>query len=315
LIADELERVEAKLEAAVRSREARLTEVALHLIGAGGKRVRPMVALLVFRAAEPARGGGRLDDMLDVAVALELIHSATLLHDDIIDASDRRRGRESALRRFGLANTLVAGDFVFSRAFEICARFEEAVVQWAADACIALTEGEVMQGRLRHDPGVTMDDYGEIVARKTASLFRQGSRVAAYLAGADAPTQAAAADGGHHIGMAFQMIDDLLDVTGDTSVTGKPTGADLRDGNPSLPIVLALPRDPELRRLFVKPELDEHEVERALGRIRTSGVLDTVRTHAEAHVARALERLRSLPNSGARAALETIAQELTSRAA
>jgi octaprenyl-diphosphate synthase len=315
LIAADLERVEAKLEAAVRSREPRLTDVALHLIGAGGKRVRPMVALLVFRAAEPAGRSGRLDDMIDVAAALELIHSATLLHDDIIDASDRRRGRESALRRFGLADTLVAGDFVFSRAFEICARFEETVVQWAADACIALTEGEVMQGRLRRDPGVAVTDYLEIIARKTASLFRQGSRVAAYLAGADEPLQQAAAEGGHHIGMAFQMIDDLLDVVGNASITGKPTGADLREGNPSLPIVLALPRDAELRRLFVKSDLDEREVERALARIRASGVLATVRSQAEGHVARALERLRSLPETGARVALEAIAQDLTGRAA
>src|SRR5436853_4395157 len=231
------------------SREPLLSEVALHLIQGGGKQVRPAVALLVFKAC----GGHDVTDMIDVAIALELIHSATLFHDDIIDGGETRRGRPSAFRRYGLALTLVTGDFLFSKAFELCGRFEERIVRWAADACISLTEGEIMQGRFRRNPAVTVDDYLEIIARKTASLFSQGARVAAHLAGVGEQTSEAMWACGFNIGMAFQVIDDLLDVEGDEGLTGKPVGIDLRDGNPSLPLILALERDETVRRVFLSP--------------------------------------------------------------
>ena len=139
-MAEVLARVEARLAERLNSRESLLTDISTYLLEAGGKRVRPTVTVLVFRAC----GGRGLDDIVDVAAALELIHSATLLHDDIIDGSDTRRGLPSAFRQFGLANTLVTGDFVFSRAFQLCARFEECLINWAAEACVSLTEGEVM---------------------------------------------------------------------------------------------------------------------------------------------------------------------------
>ncbi len=240
-----------------------MSEVALHLIQGGGKRVRPAVALLVFKAC----GGRDVTDMIDVAIALELIHSATLLHDDIIDGGETRRGRPSAFRRYGLATTLVTGDFLFSKAFELCGRFEERIVGWAADACVSLTEGEVMQGRFRRNPATTMEDYLEIIARKTASLFSQGARVAAYLAGVDARGTDAMGLCGFNIGMAFQIIDDLLDVEGDAR-TGKPVGIDLRDGNPSLPLVLAAARDAEVRRVFMASSASESEIDAALVRVR-----------------------------------------------
>ena len=310
----DLYRVESRLaELARSSREPRLTEITHHLISAGGKRVRPLAALLVFHACAPPGKDARRDDMTKVATALELIHSATLLHDDIIDGSDRRRGRASALRTFGMADTLVAGDFVFCRAFELCAGFEERVVRWAADACVSLTEGEMLQSRLRSNPAVTVDDYLEIIARKTASLFRQGARVAAYLAGAEEVIQDVAAETGHHIGMAFQIIDDLLDVVGQPSVTGKPTSADLRDGNPSLPIVLALERDPEVRRLFGKAALDDQEIAHTIDRIQASGVLATVQARADDHVAVALDQLRLLPDTPARQALAALARGIATR--
>jgi octaprenyl-diphosphate synthase len=310
----DLRRVESKLDAiAHSSREPRLSEITSYLIGAGGKRVRPLAALLVYHACVAAGAPDRRDDMADVATALELIHSATLLHDDIIDGSDQRRGRQSCLRRFGLADTLVAGDFIFSRAFELCAPFEECVVRWASEACISLTEGEVLQGRLRSDSSVTMDDYLEIISRKTASLFRVGARVASYLAGVPHELQDVAAESGHHIGMAFQMIDDLLDVVGESEVTGKPTAADVRDGNPSLPIVLALPRDAEVRDLFVKPELSEDEIARLVERIHATGVLTEVQDLADAQLAEALSRLEVFPVSPARDALITLSRGITRR--
>lgn len=308
MIADDLARVERKMAELLTSREPLLSEVALHLIQGGGKRVRPAVALLVFKAC----GGRDVGDMIDVAIALELIHSATLLHDDIIDGGETRRGRPSAFLRYGLANTLVTGDFLFSKAFELCGRFEERIVRWAADACISLTEGEVMQSRFRRNPSTAMEDYLEIIARKTASLFSQGARVAAHLAGVDERGTDAMSLCGFNIGMAFQIIDDLLDVEGD-SRTGKPVGIDLRDGNPSLPLVLAAARDPEVRRVFVTPDSSEPEIEAALKRVRELGVLAEVRRLAEEYTGRARQLLEQLPYSSYRQALADIITEVEER--
>jgi octaprenyl-diphosphate synthase len=250
--------------------------------------------------------------MIDVAIALELIHSATLLHDDIIDGGETRRGRPSAYQRYGLANTLVTGDFLFSKAFELCGRFEERIVRWAADACISLTEGEIMQGRFRRNPETTLDDYLEIIARKTASLFSQGARVAAHLAGMDARGTEAMGLCGFNIGMAFQVVDDILDVEGDAR-TGKPVGIDLRDGNPSLPLVLAVAQDAEVRRVFMSPDATEAELDASLQRVRRLDVLSVVRRLAEDYTERARHLLEDLPFSSYRQALADIIAEVEER--
>ena len=309
LIAPELARVESQLSTLLISREPLLSDIAHYLIGGGGKRIRPAVALLVFKAC----GGDDVTDMIDVAVALELIHSATLLHDDIIDGGETRRGRPSAYGRFGLADTLVTGDFLFSKAFELCGRFEEGIVRWAADACISLTEGEVMQGRFRRNPAVSVDDYLEIIARKTASLFSQGARVAAHLAGMTSEATQAMWTCGFNIGMAFQIVDDLLDVEGNEEVTGKPVGIDLRDGNPSLPLVLAIAKDAEVRRVFVHADPSTTDIAGALDRVRNIGVLATVRRLAEDYTERARAVLDTLPYSAYRQALDGIITEIEER--
>jgi octaprenyl-diphosphate synthase len=312
-IEEDLSRVEQRLERELGSREDRLASIAAHLVQAGGKRVRPTVVLLVFHAAAGGESRRRRDDAVEAAVALELIHSATLLHDDIIDGGETRRGRPSALTTYGVADTLVAGDFLFSRAFALCARFETEVVRWAAEACVSLTEGEIMQGRLRHDPAVTIEDYLEIIERKTASLFAAGARTAAHLAGAPGPLVDAMQGCGRHLGLAFQVTDDLLDVAGHPATTGKPRGIDLRDGNPSLPIVLALGRDPELRRLFASRRPSAADIESGLARIQRAGVLGAVADRARDHVAAAMTEIARLPASPCRAALETLAAGLVDR--
>lgn len=312
-VVEDLARVERRLREELVSREPRLEEIAWHLVGAGGKRVRPFVVLLAFHAAAAAGAPTRRDDAVESAVALELIHSATLLHDDIIDGNETRRGRPSAVARFGPAETLVAGDFLFCRAFALCARFEPEVIRWASDACVALTEGEILQNRFRRNPSVTLADYREIVARKTAVLFATGARTAAHLADVGPSLTEAMRHCGHRLGIAFQMQDDLLDVLGETPVTGKPRGIDLRDGSPSLPIVLGLARDPEIARLFARPSLDDAEVDEGLARIRATDVLDEIRSLVRDETREALSVLDRLPDTGARAALLTIVEQLDSR--
>lgn len=309
LVGDELRLVEERLNELLAAREPRLTEIANYLIGSGGKRVRPSVTLLVFRAC----GGRAVADAVDVAVALELIHSASLLHDDIIDGNHTRRGRESARRRFGVAETLVTGDFLFSRAFQICGRFDAELITWAAEACVALTEGEIMQGRFRRNPAVRLADYLEIIARKTASLFEVGARTAAHLAGADAAVVDAMARCGRHVGLTFQMVDDLLDVTASEAMLGKPVGLDVREGNPSLPIVLAVEQDEELRRLFARDDLSEGDVSAVLGRLRRSDAIGRGYAIAATHVAAARDPLLALPDSPHRDYLLALVDQLVER--
>ena len=310
LVADELRAVEIRLSEVLASREPRITEIAKHLISAGGKRVRPTVTLLAFRAC----GGEVIEDAVDVAVALELIHSASLLHDDIIDGNDMRRGRPSARNKYGTAHTLVTGDFVFSRAFQICGRFDAEQINWAAEACIALTEGEVMQSRFRNNCSVTLDDYMEIIYRKTASLFEQGARISASLARPERRELVDAVAGcAKHVGLTFQIIDDLLDVIADQDDLGKPIGLDVREGNPSLPIVLAARQDPEVARLFDKEELTEGEVSAVLGRLRRSNALEEGRKLALEHSRLAHESLSSLPESEYRDSLHALIEELITR--
>jgi len=309
----DLDRVEDRLRAELESREPRLEEIAMHLVGAGGKRIRPLVVLLAFHAAAGAGTDRRRNDAVEVAVALELIHSATLLHDDIIDTNRMRRGRPSAYERFGLADTLVAGDYLFCRAFVLCGRFEGEVIRWAGEACVTLTEGEILQARFRRNPSVTLDDYHEIIQRKTAVLFATGARTAAHLAGVDGPTIDTMDACGQHLGLAFQMQDDLLDVDGAQAITGKPQGLDLRDGNPSMPMVLALPRDERLRELFATDALDETAIAEGLRRIRASGVLDDVVTAVRREADAGLACLTTLPPSGSRDALIALVEGLDHR--
>jgi len=308
LVSSELQRVEQRIVEVIGSREPRLTDISDYLINAGGKRVRPAVSMLVFRAC----GGQDITDMVDLSVSLELIHTATLLHDDIIDSNDTRRGRAAAPVRFGIADTLVTGDFLFSRAFEVCGRFEAKVVAWAAGACIQLTEGEIMQGRFRRNVSVTEADYLEIIGRKTASLFEAGARIAAYLAGMPEHDVERLAYCGREIGLAFQMIDDVLDVEGDSRRTGKRVGTDLLDGNPSLPVVWGIDL-PAVRTAFTSVVDGGPAVQTAIDAMRAAGIPVRVRSAAVVHARHALDVIESLPATVYREALSRFVYELVDR--
>lgn len=312
LIGAELALVEKRLAEVLHSREPLITDIASYLIEGGGKRVRPTVTLLVFRAC----AGTKVRDIVDIATAIELIHSASLLHDDIIDSNQVRRGRDSARAKYGVTETLVTGDFLFSRAFQICGRFDERMVNWAADACVALTEGEIMQSRFRNNPAVTHADYLEIVARKTASLFALGARTAAHVAGLYGEALEAMSRCGRQVGLAFQMVDDLLDVSGSEAALGKPVGIDVREGNPSLPIVLACHDDAEVRRLFAKPALTDVEVAAMLTRLRRPAVVERGRRLAAEQTAAASAALHAaIPDSPHREYLLYLIEQLADRAA
>lgn len=308
LIADEMSAVERRIHELASSSERTLTEIANELILAGGKRVRPALALLVFRAA----GGEDPSDTIDVGAALELIHTATLLHDDIIDSGRTRRGRPSPLERHGVGMTLVTGDFLFTRAFGVAGRFEEMVVGWAMDACVSLCEGEVMQRRFRRNPEVTLDDYLAIAGNKTASLFSQAARIGAHFAGTSTEVVEAMFRLGYELGLGFQMVDDLLDVLGPAELIGKPVGSDLREGAPALPTVLGL-QLPEVHAAFTTTEPSAALIEHALGALRGSPVIGHVRRLAAERIRSASEQIALLGPSVFRSALSDLAEDLLAR--
>jgi octaprenyl-diphosphate synthase len=307
-VAGELKLVEQTLVRAIGSREPSLTDVAAHLIDGGGKRIRPMVTLL----AHLGLGGKGSQDIVEIATAIELIHTATLLHDDILDDAETRRGKVSAYRKFGLKSTLVAGDFLFIKAFEFAGKFDETVVQWTADACTLLTEGEILQGIFNRNRAVTLADYVEIVKRKTASLFQTGCKVGAYLAGAKPAIVEEAERYGLNLGIAFQMVDDVLDVVGHAALLGKPTGMDLRDGNPALPIILALD-DGIVRDAFEQAESNESRIAEALEAIKRGPAITKAKDLSRQYAGMALASLKKLPASPYRNGLKTLVQLIIDR--
>ena len=309
-VADQLRLVEQRLVDCTRSRESEITDIASHLIAGGGKRIRPVITLLTFNAFH----GKREEDVVDIAAAMELIHAATLLHDDIIDGAEFRRGRESAYKRYGLTRTLVTGDFLFIKAFEFAGKFDETVVQWTADACTSLTEGEILQGSFNRSRTVTAQDYIEIVERKTASLFETGAKLGAYIAGASSEQVEVAANFGLNLGIAFQMMDDVLDVVGRRDLLGKSTGMDLRDGNPSLPIVLSLLDGHQtVARVFQTQTPTENDIRRALEAMGNGTVIERARTFARKYAVKASREIDKLPDSVERDGLKALGRLLTDR--
>ena len=309
-VADELELVEQNLTRSIRSSEQALTDISSHLIHGGGKRIRPVVTLLAYKLF----GGEKVEDIVDIATAIELIHTATLLHDDIIDDGEIRRGKDSAFKRFGLKATLVTGDFLFIKAFEYAGKFDETVVQWTADACTHLTEGEMLQGIFNRNTDVTVDDYLEIVRRKTASLFQAGTKIGAYLAGASRPLVDEMAQYGLNMGIAFQMIDDVLDVVGHKELLGKPTGMDLRDGNPSLPIILALNEGQQaVLDTFKSNRPSDPMIQEAIQAIVKGNAIDQAYTFSKSYAEKAFKSIKKLPPSLYRNGFKTLVRLIIER--
>jgi octaprenyl-diphosphate synthase len=313
-VKEELCAAEERLSRLLDSNESLISEICHYLVDGGGKRMRPLFILLVYRACGgPER---KVDDAIDAAIALELIHSATLLHDDIIDGGLLRRGKPSAFARYGNAPSLVAGDFLFCRAFELCGRFEERLVRTAAQACIQLTEGEVMEGRMRHNAAATLDDYLAVITRKTASLFAAGGRVAADLAGAPPKLITAMDKLGLALGRAFQMVDDLLDVIGPQERIGKPVGSDLREGIISLPVVLGVQSNSALAHDFCAGmPIEGAAFDRALTMMREPSLLARGRALAAEQVAVARSLLDQLKPSIYRDSLATLIDDQLTRPA
>ncbi len=291
-ISKELSMVSNLIRESIASEEALLTEIAEYVIGAGGKKVRPAVTVLSFYSV----GGEKVEDTIRVAAALELIHNATLLHDDINDGGAMRRGRPAAYAKYGIQNALVTGDFLFTKAFAIGAKFDASIVDITAEACVSLAEGEIRQRRYARDLSLSEEDYLEIIRRKTAGPISAGARIGALLGGGSLEEVLALGEYGTHLGIAFQIVDDILDVIGREEVLGKPTGSDVREGNVTLLTLDALRNGSqgqaeELANIVRKREKSSGEIARALEIIVSSGAVEFARGRAVEYGERAKESL------------------------
>lgn len=309
----ELRMVEERLHDMVRSDEKILTDASLHVIDAGGKRLRPTVTILSYKSL----GGTETEKIVDISAGFELIHSATLVHDDINDGGATRRGRETVYKKWGLHNAVVAGDFLFVKAFALGGMFDKVVVQTTSDACAKLAEGEVLQARYRHTPDLSMDGYLEIMRRKTAEPIRAGAMVGAYLAGGKADEIQGLGAYGLNMGIAFQIIDDILDFTGDEKKTGKSVGTDLKEGYLTLPSLLAMKCSKEAKDAVLKvigsPTPSENDVKRATELVLSSGSVEKAKGMAEYYGLEALQSLGCLPSTQYSNALRDIVQRVLDR--
>jgi geranylgeranyl pyrophosphate synthase len=283
-----LERTEERLAEVVEGHGPRLGEHASATLAAGGKRLRPMLVFL--SGAE-----GRDPQLLSAAVAVELLHMATLVHDDVLDRAPLRRGRHTVYAAAGRLAATTTGDLLFSRAFaELASTGSQDAVRALSGASSALARGELMQRADAWNAEVSAERYLERCRLKTASLFGASCRLGALLGGAPGDAEALA-DFGERIGLAFQLLDDVLDVSGPVERTGKPRGTDLLDGTVTLPLILARQTDAGLRGLDLRTSVGDAATAEALcERIASTGSLDEVRRQALAHVATAKDELHGL---------------------
>jgi octaprenyl-diphosphate synthase len=296
-VAKELRMVDEKLREMVKSDEQTLMDASLHVIEAGGKRLRPTITILSYKCL----GGDDVQKIVEIAAAFELIHSATLIHDDINDGGLARRGRETVYRKYGLHSAVVTGDFLFVKAFSLGGLFDRTVVQTTADACTRLAEGEVLQNRYRHTVDMTVDTYLKVMERKTAEPLRAGAMIGGYLAGGTLDTVNSLGSYGLNMGIAFQVADDILDFTGDVKRTGKPVGMDLKEGYLTLPSLLAMKDSDEAKKellaLVQQESPDQADVDRCVRLVVDSGAIEKARGMGEYYALEALQHLGSVPDS------------------
>ncbi len=240
-VLDDLAAVDACIRGRLKSAVPLVDQIAEHIIGGGGKRLRPLLVILAARAAQ-AKGPTTPEAAhVQAAAFIEFIHTATLLHDDVVDNSSRRRGRLTANEMFGNQASVLVGDFVYSRAFQMMAAVDSTrVIEIMANATNLIAEGEVLQLMNARDADTSEERYLEVIDRKTAQLFQAGAEVAAVLAGAPDIVQRALADYGRHLGIAYQLVDDAMDYQSDPETRGKNLGDDLAEGKPTLPLIHAL---------------------------------------------------------------------------
>jgi octaprenyl-diphosphate synthase len=305
VVAREFEQVNELIVEQLHSDVAMVENVGHYIVDAGGKRLRPLLVLLTGAAL-----GNCSHDHIRFAATVEFIHTATLLHDDVVDISSLRRGRPTANAEFGNAPSVLVGDFLYTRAFQLMVQLENmGVLRHMADTTNTIAEGEVLQLVRAGSADTTEEQYLDVITRKTAILFAAGCYGAASLSGAGDVTRRALHDFGLNLGIAFQMVDDLLDYQGDPAAMGKNVGDDLTEGKATLPLIHTLREGDAAQRQLISDAITQKSAERledVVAAVAACGSLDYTRERAQHYHDRAMAALSALPASDARTALQQV---------
>lgn len=295
-LASDMEEVNRVIRRSLSSDVLLINQIAEYIIGAGGKRLRPALLLLVANALGDTSGHKHT-----LAAVVEFIHTATLLHDDVVDESELRRGRKTANALFGNAASVLVGDYLYSRSFEMMVGVGKMrIMEILSEATTIISEGEVLQLLNMHDPDVDEARYMRVIRYKTAKLFEAAARLGAVLSGSDAPTEAAAAEYGRRMGTAFQLMDDWLDYAGSTEEMGKNAGDDLREGKPTLPLIYLIERGTPAQAALAREAIEQGgatQFDTVFEAITTSGALEHTLEYARAEAAAAAAAIAAFPNS------------------
>ena len=313
LAAEHLTSVDDVIMARLRSEVPAINQVSHYIVNSGGKRLRPLLVVLSARAL-----GQQEERCNDIAAVVELIHTATLLHDDVVDASELRRGRATANALFGNGTSVLVGDFLYSRAIQIAVQVGSMpIMKIMADTTNVITEGEVLQLFNCNDPDTTEERYLRVIRAKTAKLFEAAARAGAVIAGADSAAEEAMARFGHHLGTAYQLVDDVLDYRGSAAEIGKNVGDDLAEGKPTLPLIHAMrqgsPAQIALLRHAILHGGGRGDISEVVNAVESTGGITYTARAAEAEAAHARRALSSIPSSRYREALETLVEFSVSR--
>ena len=278
-----------------------------YLVEAGGKRLRPMLVLLVANALDYS---GK--NHLKLAAIIEFIHTATLLHDDVVDISELRRGRLTANAKWGNAPSVLVGDFLYSRAFQLMVSIGSMdIMDVLANTTNTISEGEVQQLVNAKNPDISEDDYFDVIFKKTAILFSAACEIAAIISGADDKTRQAMKQYGYHVGMAFQLIDDILDYSGNSEELGKNVGDDLAEGKPTLPLIVAMREGNADQKKLIAEAIrngDKSNIEQIVTTVRSTGGLHQTENCARDHIQAAVKHLSCLNDSAFKQSMQALAE-------
>jgi len=290
-----------------------INQISHYIINSGGKRLRPVLVLLAARAL-----GYKGTHHIDLAAVIEFIHTATLLHDDVVDASDMRRGKQSANAVFGNEASVLVGDFLYSRAFQMMVDVGSMrVMEILSNATNTIAEGEVLQLLNCHDPETTEERYMDVIRYKTAKLFEAASQIGAVLAGRPAEEEAAMARYGMHLGTAFQLVDDVLDYSASSEQLGKNIGDDLAEGKPTLPLLYAMHHGTAEQAALIRHAIEhggKENLKEITAAIESTGAIAYTSRSARVEADRALAELANFPDSPYKQALEVLAEFSVARA-
>jgi len=313
LTQDDMSDVNNLIYSQINSDVALINQLGIYIVNAGGKRMRPMLTVLAARAFD-YQG----DEHISIAAIIEFIHTATLLHDDVVDESNMRRGRETANALFGNSASVLVGDFLYTRSFQMMTKLGNIkIMDILSDATNIVAEGEVLQLMNCNDPDTTEESYLEVIYCKTAKLFEAATRLAAVIAGQDEKVEKAMQEYGKYLGTAFQLVDDIMDYTADAKAMGKNVGDDLAEGKPTLPLLYAMKHGNEQQKQLIRDAIEHcngmENLDEILAAMKQTGSLVYTQKKAEQEADKAINALHILPESMHKQALISLAHIAANR--